>query len=162
MSVDSGYERRGSWTRGLWLWLSSVAVMWILWGLMWAAVIALVDHSDQEFWPLVVFIVYVLGTLVVLAGSLVVWFTLGRLIDARARRPWAWHLLVGGVLGGAVAIALRDANPYALVAGLGVIALGGFGLGPLVASRAFGSVPWRVAIGTTVGLGCASIVAVAL
>ena len=162
MSAVSGYERRGSWTRGLWLFLSSTAVMWILWGLMWAAVIAFVDHSDQEFWPLVVFIVYVLGTLAVLAANVVVWFTVGRLIDAKAPRPWALHLVVGLVLGGGAAIALRDANPYALIAGLGVIALGGFGLGPVVAARTFASVPWRIAVGTTAGLGVLSLVAVVL
>jgi hypothetical protein len=136
--------------------------MWVLWGLMWAGEIAFVDHSTQEFWPLVIFIVYVLGTLAVLAANLVVWFTLGRLIDAKAPRPWLWHLVVGLALGGFVAVALRDANPYALIAGLGVIALGGFGLGPLVAARTFVSVPWRIAVGTTVGLGALSLVAVLL
>jgi|GEM_PF-3301485 len=162
MSAASGYERPGSWTRGLWLFLSSVAVMWILWGLMWAAQLALVDHSTNEFWELTVYIVYVVGTIVAFAIALVVWMTLGRLIDAKARRPWAWYLLVGLVLGGWLAIALRDANPYALITGLGVVALGGFGLGPLVAQRAFVAVSWRIAVAVTVGLGVVSLVAVLL
>jgi len=162
VSAGSGYDRRGSWTRGLWLWLSSVAVMWVLWGLMWAAELALVDHSTNEFWELTVYIVYVVGTIVAFAVALVVWMTLGRLIDAKARRPWPWHLLVGLVLGGWLTFALREANPYAAIAGIGVWALGGFGLGPLVASWTFRSVPWRVAVGTTVGLGVLSIVAVLL
>ncbi len=158
----NGYVKRGSWTRGLWLFLASTAVVWVLWGLMWALQLALVDHSTNELWELTVYIVYVVGTIVFLAVNLVVWFTLGRLVDVKASRPWPWYLLIGGVFGGLLAIALRDANPYAFITGVGVIALGGYGLGPVVAARTFVSVPWRVAVGTTVGLGIASLVAVLL
>jgi len=158
MSVTDGYERRGSWTRGLWLWLSSSAVAWVLWGLMWAVEFAVNDHSTDEFWPLALYFLYVAGTIAFLAINAVIWFTIGRLVDVKARTPWPWYILIGAVLGGWLAIGLRDANPYALIAGLGVIAAGGYGIGPWVAGRTFESTPWRIGVGVTMGLGIASVV----
>ena len=114
---------------------SQVAVAWLI-------LARLKESSHDEFWGLAVYLVYVVGILGGLVANAVVWFTLGWLIDAKARPVWPWQLALGLVLGGWIAVGFRDINPYALIAGA-VITVGGFVLGPLLAEHTFVSSPWR-------------------
>ena len=158
---SAALTRPGSPQRALWLYLSSTASMWALWTLAWLVIARVQEHDHDEFWGLAVYIVYVVGTVLAIALNAVVWFTLGWLIDAKARPPWPWYVAVGIVLGAWIAIAFWSTNLYSLIAGL-VIAVGGYVVGPAVAQRAFRSRGWRIAVASVVAAAVLAVVAVLL
>ena len=156
--MTAALERPGSPLRALWLYLSSTAALWVLWTLAWLVIGRVEGESQGAFWGLAVYLVYVDGILIGLVANAVVWFTLGWLIDAKARPAWPWQLALGLVLGGWIAVGFRDANPYALIAGA-VITVGGFVLGPMLAERTFVSANWRIAVASTMAVLLGSVVA---
>ena len=135
--------------------------MWALWSLAVLVLARVEDHAHDELWGLAVYVAFVVGTVVALVLNAVVWFTLGWLIDAKARPPWPWYLAIGLVLGAWIAVAFWAPNLYSLMAGL-VITVGGFVLGPAVAQRAFVSGAWRMGVAAIVAAAFLAIVVVLL
>ena len=80
--------------------------MWVLWSVAGIAIGRFQDHSHDEYWGLAVYVAYVVGTVLMLVLNAVVWFTLGWLIDAKARPQWPWYVAIGVVLGAWITVAL--------------------------------------------------------
>ena len=161
MSESPALTRPGSPQRPPWLYLSSTAVMWVLWSLAGIVIGRFQDHSNDEFWGLAVYVAYVFGTMTMLVLNAVVWLTLGWLIDAKARLQWPWYLAIGVVLGGWVTVSLWSSNRYSLIAGA-VICLGGFVIGPAVAQLTFRSRGWRIAVAAVVAAALLAVLLVLL
>ena len=135
--------------------------MWTLWSLAGLAIGRFQEHSNDEYWGLAVYVAYVVGTVLAIVLNAVVWFTLGWLIDAKARPPWPWYLAIGLVLGAWIAVAFWSTNLYSLIAGL-VIAVGGYIVGPAVAQRALRSRGWRIAVASVFAAALLAVVLVLL
>ena len=133
----------------------------MLWSVAGIAIGRFQDHSNDEYWGLAIYVAYVVGTVLAIVLNAVVWFTVGWVIDAKARPQWPWYLAIGLVLGAWITVAFWSTNLYSLIAGL-VIAVGGYIVGPTVAQRAFRSRGWRIGVASVFAAALLAVVLVLL
>ena len=148
----------GSWSRVVWLWLGSSVTLLVPWLVVFLGAFTWGGDFVAPEFGLIAIPLYLAGLVWILVSNFVVWATAGRAIDARAARPWAWHLGTGAAIGAVLVLLCQAAWPFNVFVALVGVALA-FVLGPLLANNALRSRVWRAVILVVAGLTLVPVVA---
>jgi len=154
-SRPDSLSRPGSFSRAVWLYMSTTALVWAMWALLWLTSVWGQDLTSNDLGTGIWLLEFVVVTVLVFLLNALFWMPLAWLIDANSP-TWPWYLGLGIVFGAWIPFALGTGPMLARVAESAIL-IGGFVVGPMLAQKTFRSRRWRTAVTVVIVAALASV-----